>query len=125
MKLKSPAATYENAQPINTEQHATLIVTIEKKLKPDSQLKNGYYRAKVTTVNPFRIRRGRLRPFVSECIGHVCKLLEEVANYGDPVARHAYSSRESRYDERVTQESKAPHLIIPEQRSFSAAVYAR
>ena len=93
---------------------------------PDSQLKNDYFRAKGNNGKPIPdetwesafIRFGM-------CIGHVRKLLKEVASYGDPVARHAFSSRENRYDERVTQEPIAPKLVIPEQRSFSAAVYAK
>ena len=52
MKLKSLTATYENTQPITPEQPAALIVTIEKKLKPDSQLKKDYFRAKGNNGKP-------------------------------------------------------------------------
>ena len=116
MKLKSLTATYENTQPITPEQHAALIVTIEKKLKPEMIISE----RRVTVVNPVRMRPGSLHSSVLERT-----LLKEVANYGDPVGRHTYSSREIRYDERVTQVPKAQQLIIPEQRSFSAAVYAK
>ena len=52
MTLKSLTTTYENSQPITPAQHAPLIVTIEKKLIPDSQLKIDYMVQRGPGPNP-------------------------------------------------------------------------
>ena len=46
MALKALTTVYENTQPITLAQHAALIVSTEKKLKPDSQLKSDYFAAR-------------------------------------------------------------------------------
>ena len=51
--LKELTTTYENSHPPITEaQHAALIVTIERKLIPDSQLRLDYFFYKASPIIP-------------------------------------------------------------------------
>jgi hypothetical protein len=113
MALKALTTVYENTQPITPAQHAALIVTIEKKLKPDSQLKSDYFAARGNEGKPIPNETWE-QAFtrLGKCIFNVRKLVERVANYGDTSAIHTLFSK---YQEQETRQARAP--IIPEQRS--------
>ena len=121
MALKALTTVYENTQPITPAQHAALIVTIEKKLKPDSQLKSDYFAARGNEGKPIPNETWE-QAFtrLGKCIFNVRKLVERVANYGDTSAIHTLFSK---YQEQETRQARTP--IIPEQRSYAAAVYLK
>ena len=121
MALKALTTVYENTKPITPAQHAALIVTIERKLKPVSQLKSDFFVVRGNEGKPITNETwGQAFVRLGKCIFNVRKLVERVANYSDTSAIHTLFSK---YQEQETRQVRTP--IIPEQRSYAAAVYLK
>ena len=82
MQLKELTTIYEQDNVITSEQHSALIITIEKKLPADSQIKMDYFAMKREfpavneTWEQAFIRLGK-------CVDNVRKLIKKIAHYGD------------------------------------------
>ena len=84
-KLKALTLTYENNTPLTPGQHAALITTIEKKLKPDSKLKADYMAAKLLERKPTDPWERWEKAFIrfTKCIAAVRLRIESLDPYGN------------------------------------------
>ena len=81
MTLKNLTTTYANSQPITPAQHAALIITIERKLVADSQLKINYMVQRGLVPNPNETWEDAFVR-LTRCISMVRNLVKKVSHYG-------------------------------------------
>ena len=121
-KLISLTTTYENTTALTPSQHAALIVTIEKKLKPDSQLKIDYMTARDADRKPNeRWEHAFIR--LTKCVGSVRLMVEKIANYGSITFDHVLALRNT---DHVLQHGRSTSIPVPQvQSAYAAAVYGK
>jgi hypothetical protein len=122
-KLKTLTNSYSDTATISPKQHADLIVTIEKKLKADSQLRNDYFEAKRIATTPDETWEDAFTRLI-ECIVSVRTLNERIARYGGMYEKQSLKLRNSSSTvlPRQQQVARVPPI---EQRSYAASVYAK
>ena len=98
-----------------------MIVTIEKKLKPDSQLRRDYFERK--KANP--TWEDAYTRFVA-CIASVREQNEHIARYGSMTSDNELALRSSDYSVvKFTHNVMMPSVPLIHQRSFAASVYEK
>ena len=89
--IKTLTTTFSNTGHISPEMHKDLILTIEKKLQPDSRLKKDYFEAK--RIGPIDVSWEDAFTRFTSCIVSVRQRHELIASYGPMYDDIVYTTR--------------------------------
>ena len=116
--LSTLTRAFEIKAPITAAQHAALIVTIEKKLKPDSQLKTDYFELKKTQAKPDEKWETAFTRLTA-CVIRVRRLNEQIAQYGSMTKGFRLALKDSSTQYVPVQ---TPALYVQQPSMYSAAI---